>query len=116
MIEIVRGDTLKLSFTRLDSNGDAIKSTPSAIYFTVKDSTSSNTVLFQKTIEDMSMNSETGKWTFYITPSDTNELYYGSYKYDIEVKDILDEQEYTKTIAIGDFKIKEEVTFVSDEV
>ena len=116
MIELVRGDTLKLSFIRKDSNGEVIKRVPSAIYFTVKEGSSSDNVIIQKTIEDMSMNNETGKWTFYIDPSDTNDLYYGNYKYDIEVKDVLDEQEYTKTIAMGDFKIKEEITFASDEV
>lgn len=115
-IEITRGDTLKLSFTRLDSSGSAITTTPTAIYFTLKANTSNSEAIFQKTIEDMTLNTTTGKWTFYINPTDTNNLSYGRYKYDIEVKDTLDNEEYTKTIALGDFEIKEEVTFVSNEV
>lgn len=115
-IELTRGDTLKLKFIRKDSNGEAIKTQPNAIYFSVKYSAYNNETLFQKTLEDMDLNTTTGEIVFYINPTDTNKLNYGTYKYDLEVKDTIVGVDYVKTIAKGDFIIKEEITFTSNEV
>lgn len=115
-IELVRGDTLKLSFVRKDSENNTILTIPEAIYFTVKTNTNKEEAIFQKTLEDMEKNEITGEYVFYINPEDTNSMNYGTYKYDLEVKDTIDDINYTKTIALGDFVVKEEVTFVSNEV
>lgn len=116
MITITRGDTTKLCFYRKDSSGDVIKATPQAIYFSVKTDTHQTATILQKTLEDMELDTETGKWTFYITPNDTNNLVYGNYVYDIEVKDIIDSVEYVKTISIGTLEITKEVTYATNEV
>lgn len=115
-IELIRGDSLKLKFTRKDDEGKAILTTPSALYFSVKNNTYQNDVILQKVLDDMEFDSVSGQYSFFINPEDTDKLDYGSYKFDLEVKDEIGGLEYTKTIAIGDFIIKEEVTFVSNEV
>lgn len=115
-IEIIRGDTLKLKFIRKDSNGESITRQPEALYFSVKYNSNDEEIIIQKTLEDMEFNSETGEYIFYIEPTDTNELNYGDYEYDLEVKDTINEINYVKTIAKGILKIKEEITFASNEV
>lgn len=115
-IKITRGDTGKFSFVRKDKNGNVILSQPQAIYFSVKTNGYAKQPLIQKTLEDMEFDSETGKYIFYINPEDTNELSYGKYEYDIEVKDTIDSISYTKTISLGCFEINKEITFVSNEV
>ena len=115
-ISVIRGDTNKFIFYRKDKNGNVIKSQPNAVYFSVKTNGFEKNVIFQKKLSDMTFDSETGKYTFYILPTDTNNLEYGVYEYDIEIKDIIDEVAYTKTIAMGVFEIKKEITFASNEV
>ena len=111
-MEIIRGDTQEYKFQRKDANGDVITQEATSVYFTVKENYIVDKVLIQKTIEDMTFDSD-GTYHFTITADDTNDLYYGDYVYDIEVKQ---GDEYTKTIAKGVFKISEEVTFESNEV
>lgn len=115
-IELIRGDSLKLKFTRKDDEGNVILRTPNALYFSVKESTYQSKTIFQKTLDEMEFDSVSGQYSFFINPEDTDKLNYGNYKFDLEVKDEMGGLEYTKTIAIGDFIIKEEVTFVSNEV
>ena len=115
-IEIIRGDTEKFKFTRKDSDGKAIKREPDAIYFTVKNNAYENKTIFQKTLEDMDFDSETGEFTFYVMPEDTDKLNYGNYEYDLEVKETIGGIEYVKTISKGLFAIKEEITFATNEV
>ena len=111
-MEIIRGDTQQYKFQRKDVDGNVITQQATKVYFTVKENYNVNKVLIQKTIEDMTFDSD-GTYHFAITADDTNNLYYGNYVYDIEVKQGND---YTKTIAKGVFKITEEVTFESNEV
>ena len=111
-MEIRRGDTKSFRFQR-KSNGQPITEIAEKIYFTVKKSSSRQEVLFQKTIDDMDFD-ENYFYHFTIYPEDTNNLKYDdNYKYDIEVK-IGDN--YVKTIALGQFELKEEVTFARNEV
>lgn len=112
-INIIRGDTKKLKFIRKDNNDETILIQPDNIYFSVKDNTKTKIIKIQKTLEDMEFNQETGEYTFTILPSDTNELSYATYKYDLEVKD---GENYIQTIALGDFVVEEEVTFADNEV
>ena len=115
-ISIIRGDTAKFSFYRKDKDGHVILSQPEAIYFSVKNSPYESKTIIQKKLSDMEFDDETGKYTFYINPEYTNNLVYGTFDYDIEVKDTIDELQYTKTIAIGKFEIQKEITFSSNEV
>ena len=110
MIKIVRGDTNYFKFERKDDEGNVITTKASKLYFTVKNTYNSSDVKIQKTIEDMEFNE--GVYTFTIDGNDTDDLSYGTYKYDLEVV----EDNYKKTISIGDFVIEKEVTFTEDEV
>lgn len=112
MIEIIRGDSLSLKFQRLDAEGSVITTEADEVFFTVKKNTATKDVLFQKKLEDMTFDND-GTYHITILPGDTEELPYGSYAYDLEV---LVGDDYKKTISIGDFVIKEEVTFASNEV
>lgn len=115
-LSIVRGDTGKFIFYRKNNNGEIIKTTPQALYFSVKNNAYEKEPIIQKKLSDIELDTDTGKYTFYIMPEETNKLLYGTYEYDLEVKDIIDSVEYTKTIAKGSFEIKEEITFASNEV
>ena len=110
-MNITRGDTKSFKFRR-KSDGKPITQEADNIYFTVKNTNYTDEVLFQKTIDDMDFDEEY-YYHFTILPKDTNELEYGDYKYDIEVK-IGDT--YVKTIAKGTLKIEEETTFMVNEV
>lgn len=110
MIDLIRNDSLILTFKRIDGNGDIITEEADKIFFTVKQNNITNTVVFQKTKEDMEFNN--GTYRFTILPEDTVNLPYGTYKYDLEVVNGTD---YKKTISIGDFIIEDEVTFASNE-
>lgn len=110
MLKVIRGDTNKFKFTRKDNEGNVITHIADNIYFSVKENCNTDKLVLQKTIEDMTF--DNGEYTFTIDGTDTDKLYYGSYKYDLEVI----EDDYKQTISIGDFIISEEVTFTSNEV
>lgn len=110
-MKIKRGDTKKYKFQRKDANGQPILTIANKIYFSVKKSDQDNDVIIQKTIEDMTFD-EQGYYHFTIEPTDTNNLKYGTYCYDIErivEGDVL-------TIAMGKFQITSEITFARNEV
>ena len=109
MLKVIRGDTNNFKFSRKDNEGNVITEMASKIFFTVKNSYNSSNIEIQKTIEDMDFNE--GVYTFVIDGNDTDEMSYGTYKYDLEVV----EDDYKQTISIGDFVVMEEVTFTSDE-
>lgn len=112
MIGIVRGDTKVLKFQRKNDDG-VITEKASEVYFTVKENSNKSDYILQKKLDDgIDFSTEDYYYRITISPEDTNKIYYGTYKYDIEVK----EEEYTKTIDIGDFIVKEEVTFAENEV
>ena len=110
MIDLIRNDSLILTFKRIDGNGDIITEEADKIFFTVKQNNITSTVVFQKTKEDMEFNN--GTYRFTILPEDTVNLPYGTYKYDLEV---INGTDYKKTISIGDFNILDEVTFAVNE-
>lgn len=109
-MELTRGDTGQYCFQRLDADGDAITTTPTALYFTCKKSYQSSSVAFQKTIDDMTMDDD-GTWHFVIEPEDTEALDIGNYVYDIEVT----ESSYVQTIAKGTLKLLAEATWYTDK-
>lgn len=53
-----------------------------------------------------------GTYHFTIEPTDTNNLKFGTYVYDIEVK----QNGIVSTIAMGDFILLDEVTYAENEV
>ena len=112
-LEITRGDSAKWKFRRLDNNNEPILVKADKVYFTVKNSFEDSDAVFQKTIDDMEFDNE-GYYSFTVDPDDTNGLPFGYYVFDVEV--IIEGIDYKKTIAKGDFIIKEEATSVENEV
>lgn len=110
-MEIIRGDTGLYKFQRKDKAGEIILEKAEKIYFSVKENYKISKVLFQKTIDDMTFD-EDGTYHFAIEASDTDNLDYGDYVYDLEVIN----GTLKSTISRGIFRIKEEVTFVGNEV
>lgn len=107
---LIRGDTGAFKFQRLDSTGEPITATPTAMYFTVKKLYSCSSDVFQKTLADMTMD-EDGTWHFIIAPEDTATLDYGTYVFDLEVTTA----DYVQTIAKGKLCIDEEATWVANK-
>lgn len=112
-MELIRGDTLKLKFQRKNKNGEVIKTKPDKLYFTVKNNYYTKKCLLQKILDkDIVFNEEDYYYRFTIESIDTNLLNYGKYVYDIETVS----GTTVKTIAKGTLEIKEEVTFLENEV
>lgn len=114
-MEITRGDYKKFKFQRKDKDNNVITDIPEEIYITFKASTYKPAeVLFQKRLStnEIIYDEETSYYSFAINPEDTNELHYGDYYYDIEIKN----GDRPKTINKGILNITYEVTFADDEV
>lgn len=112
-LEFTRGDTCRLKFKRLDRDKQVIEHIPNKLYFTVKKNHLSNDVVFQKTLGNGITYDDTDKYYHIkINPDDTNGLPYYKYVFDIEV--ITDS--YKQTIASGAIILKQETTFVGNEV
>lgn len=108
-MEFIRGDTAKYKFKRIDADGNVITTKADKIYFTVKTNGYSDDILLQKTIDDMEFDGQ--YYHFIIQPEDTDDMNYGTYRYDVEVI-----QDGVKTTTVGEIIINEEITFASDEV
>jgi len=108
-LEMTRGDTLKLKFSRQTENQEVIFEKADEMYMTFKKSIYSEKILFQKSLKDgtITYDSETGYYHVIIEPADTEGLRYGDYVFDIEIK----KGNTVKTIVKGTLKLTEEVTF-----
>lgn len=109
-LAMTRGDTARFKFQRVDADGEVITSRPDSLFFTVKSNTQNQAFKFQKTLDDMTIDSD-GTYHFTIIPTDTNGLAFGQYYYDLEVID----SGVKTTISIGNFIIEPEVTYASNE-
>lgn len=110
--EFPRGDTCPVSFRLTDSNGEPLTPTSSTeIYFTVKKNFSTSTAILQKrkSLGEITVNNDV--CSFVLTHSDTASLNYGTYVYDIQIK----ENDYVKTILIGNLTLTNESTHLSNE-
>lgn len=110
VIEFHRGDSKPLKFQRLDADSQPILTPPTAMYFTVKRNFDTKEFVIQKTIEDMTLG-EDGYWHFVIEPSDTEELPYDSYVYDLET----DDEGFVLTISSGTLKLLKEATWKANK-
>lgn len=84
----------------------------SNIYFTVKKTFNDHQPLFQKTLKDGLIHKlDAGDYLFKIEPADTELLVIGNYVFDIQImyKSIIKES------FVGNFVVKEEVTFSENE-
>lgn len=109
-ITMPRGDLRKIKFQITTASGEPFL-TPDEVFFTVKDSTTSKKVCFQKKLSDGSITlGEDNYYHFIIQPEDTDGLKYQDYKFDIEVLGT-----ELKQTQIGTLTITDEVTFHTDE-
>lgn len=105
----IRGDTVGYMFQRSNEEG-VITTRPQDLFFTVKETATIEQVVFQKRLDDMTLD-EDGTYHFQVLPEDTNGLQYGDYVFDIEVID----SGVKTTVAYGGYKILPEVTWVENE-
>ena len=101
-----RGDTVTYTFQRKTASGDVIFTTPESIYFTLKENFNSSKIIVQKDKSKMKMDSM-GVWRFTLEHSDTEELPYGVYVWDIQIT----EHGAVTTIAKGKLKLTQEATW-----
>ena len=81
-ISMIRGDSESFMVSCVDSDGiDLPFQVGDIIYFTVKQNTKTETIILQKTIEEFTAD---GKALIPIAPSDTKNLKYGTYVYDVQ--------------------------------
>ncbi len=110
-LEFTRGDTQFLKFQLKDGEGNFIELTSEDnLYFTVKQNENSSKVLIQKKYPD-DIKYIDGYFSFVLNSSDTSDLVYGTYQYDIELKS----GDYVKTLGFGTITLTEEITHRRDE-
>ena len=88
-LEFPRGDQFWVSFSITDKNGTITENDIDEVIITCRKAPySTRPVLFQKkkTKNDIIFNSETKKWEFMMLNKDTQNLEYGEYGFDIEVR------------------------------
>lgn len=114
--EFPRGDSFLLKKFRVtDTEGRIIElKDTDQIYFTVKTDSNSSVALFQKKINDGIELQDDGYYHITIEPTDTNELDYGNYVYDIEFKST-QPKNYVKTLIDGTITLTDEVTWGVNE-
>lgn len=100
-ISMIRGDSGVFTITITDANGSPVELTEGDVLtFTLRRTPRSPTIVLQKTITD---------GTLTINPSDTQDMPFGSYVYDVELKRA---DGYTDTIIPPhEFLVLEEVTY-----
>lgn len=114
--EFPRGDTYRLRKFRItDKNKNLISLTDAEqLYFTVKTDTNSNKVLFQKRKNEGIELGEDGYYHITIESEDTNNLDYGTYVYDIQLKST-NPKTLVKTLFDGTITLTDEVTWEVNE-
>lgn len=108
-IYLSRGNTGKIEFQRLDPEGNPILVQASEIYFTVKKDFRDTFFLLQKTLDDMTFDSQ-GIYRFTIEPECTENLDFGNYVYDIKVIASDGVSNDVETIALSPFIVGPVVT------
>lgn len=109
-MELTRGDTGRYKFRRTDEAGNPILTVPSSMYFTVKKNYGLDSFIFQKKLEDMTIDAS-GFWHFTIEPADTQTLNTGNYVFDIEVTT----DDVVQTIAKGTLRLTDEATWYNNK-
>lgn len=108
-ITMPRGDIRNIKFCVRD--GEQPKTDFTEIYFTVKKTAQMTDVLFQKKLSDGTIiPAGDGYFRLTIEAADTEELSYGTYRFDIEVVG-----DGIKQTTVGQLKLTDEVTFASNE-
>ena len=112
-IAMRRGDIHYERFIIKDPTGTGTDIDFDEVYFTVKKTYEDRPYLFQKVLSKGTIEKlDIGDYQLKIEPSDTENLPYGRYVFDVNIKyqDIIDES------FVGIFDLLEEVTFAENEV
>lgn len=85
-ISFIRGDSCPLKFKILDVEENSVPKTElSSLYLTCRKSNNKNSeILFQKKIDDFDYENESKYYLINIEPTDTQELPYDTYNFDIQ--------------------------------
>lgn len=111
-IAMRRGDIKLVRFLVEDPERTTTEIDFTEIYFTVKRNTKEKLYMFQKKLSTGGIvKLGQGDYEVKIEPSDTAAMVYGNYKFDIQLE-YLDE---LKETFVGDFVLKDEVTFDDNE-
>ena len=113
-----RGDVRYIRFLVNDPNGTAAEIDFDEIYFTVKKTTKDRLYQFQKRLSDGGIQKlDLGDYQIKIEPEDTSKMFYGNYKFDIQVQydDDSPNELKLKESFVGDFVLTDEVTFNENE-
>ena len=110
-ISLPRGDIRNVRFQIND--GSQVYTDFDEIYFTVKKDYKKEDYLIQKKLsaKSITLDKESGFFSFRLEPEDTNELNYGTYVFDIEIN----KGDVIKQTSLGQLIITEEVTFSANE-
>lgn len=105
-LEMVRGDTERLTVSREDASGDAVPfEIGDAVYLTVKTSPDTTYKAFQVTVTSFT----DGKAIVEITPALTSGLDTGRYVYDVQLTEA--SGDITTLVKMSEFWLSPEVTY-----
>lgn len=104
-INMVRGDSESITVSLQKDNGVVPFNQGDTVYFTVKQSSSTEEKILQKVITEF----DEGNCIIEIAPNDTKDLEFISYVYDIQLTDY--NGKVTTIIPCSKFAISEEVTY-----
>lgn len=107
MLEIIRGDDVKLEFTFLDSEGEALDLTDATIFFTAKENAtdSDGDAVIIKDFEFVGSGTS-GIAELEFTASETS-IGVGVYSYDIQ---IMDKNGYVMSSSVGKLRVLQDIT------
>ena len=107
-MEFTRGDTYSFKFRRIDEDGKVITEKAEKMWFTVKKNYKTSVKAIQKTLANNEITFDNDSY-YHITiqASDTSNLNYGKYVYDIQIEN----QGVVSTIMLGELVLTNEVTF-----
>ena len=106
-----RGDTCPISFDLTDNEGNELNLAESEIYFTVKKNYQTKNYIIQKTYSHGDITIDGTTVSFCLTHTDTANLSYGNYVYDIQIKS----GDLVKTLCIGTITLTNEATWINNE-
>lgn len=108
-LTIIRGDTVSITFTLTDENGDPVNLTGSTVYFTAKKQIDDDAADAKAVIsKDVTSHSDpvNGETIINLTSSDTD-IDLGIYFYDIQIKDSINN---ITSLPVKQLKVVEDVT------
>lgn len=109
--EFTRGDTCPLVFNLLDENGNEIEiENQDEIYLTFKKNYNTKDIVLQKRFSTQEIIKEDRQYKTILAQTDTANLKYGTYVFDICIKS----GDYVQTIALGTMTLTNESAFINN--